>query len=127
MVPANGNIMADVNLIVKETLNITCMKNDSFVLDMDWKDASDNPIDLTAYTFKAQVKRAKGSNDSILTFLDSDFTKDASGNLTMTKSSAEMDLEAGVYYYDMQTTKTSDGTVSTWLGGTFTIQSDVTT
>ena len=127
MVPANRNIMADVNLIVKETLNITCMKNDSFVLDMDWKDASDNPIDLTAYTFKAQVKRAKGSNDSILTFLDSDFTKDASGNLTMTKSSAEMDLEAGVYYYDMQTTKTADGTVSTWLGGTFTIQSDVTT
>ena len=127
MVPANGYIMADVNLIVKETLNITCMKNDSFVLDMDWKDASDNPIDLTAYTFKAQVKRAKGSNDSILTFADSDFTKDASGNLTMTKSSAEMDLEAGVYYYDMQTTKTADGTVSTWLGGTFTIQSDVTT
>ena len=119
--------MADVNLIVKETLNITCMKNDSFVLDMDWKDASDNPIDLTAYTFKAQVKRAKGSNDSILTFEDGDFTKDASGNLTMTKSSAEMDLEAGVYYYDMQTTKTADGTVSTWLGGTFTIQSDVTT
>lgn len=119
--------MADVNLIVKETLNITCMKNDTFNLDMDWRDSNDNPIDLTAYTFKAQVKRAKGSNDSILTFLDSDFTKDASGNLTMTKSSAEMDLEAGVYYYDMQTTKTADGTVSTWLGGTFTIQSDVTT
>ena len=127
MVPTKRLIMADVNLIVKETLNITCMKNDTFNLDMDWKDASDNPIDLTAYTFKAQVKRAKGSNDSILTFADSDFTKDASGNLTMTKSSAEMDLEAGVYYYDMQTTKIADSTVSTWLGGTFTIQSDVTT
>ncbi len=118
--------MADVNLIVKETLNITCMKNDSFVLDMDWKDASDNPIDLTAYTFKAQVKRAKASNDSILTFSDSDFTKDASGNLTMTKSAAEMDVEAGVYYYDLQTTKTLTGAISTWLGGTFTIQEDVT-
>ncbi len=126
MVPANGHIMADVNLIVKETLNITCMKNDSFVLDMDWKDASDNPIDLTAYTFKAQVKRAKASNDSILTFSDSDFTKDASGNLTMTKSAAEMDVEAGVYYYDLQTTKTLTGAISTWLGGTFTIQEDVT-
>ena len=67
--------MADVNLIVKETLNITCMKNDTFNLDMDWKDASDNPIDLTAYTFKAQVKRAKGSNDSILTFADSEFNQ----------------------------------------------------
>ena len=119
--------MADVNLIVKETLNITCMKNDTFNLDMDWKDASDNPIDLTAYTFKAQVKRSQASDDSILTFEDSDFTKDASGNLTMTKSAAQMNLEAGVYYYDMQTTKISDGTISTWLGGRFTIQEDVTT
>lgn len=119
--------MADVNLIVKETLNITCMKNDTFNLDMDWRDSSDNAIDLTAYTFKAQVKRAKGSAESILTFEDSDFTKDASGNLTMSKAASDMNLEAGVYYYDMQTTKIADSTVSTWLGGTFTIQSDVTT
>lgn len=127
MVPTKRLIMADVNLIVKETLNITCMKNDTFVLDMDWRDSSDNPIDLTAYTFKAQVKRAKGSAESILTFADSDFTKDASGNLTMSKAASDMNLEAGVYYYDMQTTKIADSTVSTWLGGTFTIQSDVTT
>jgi len=119
--------MADVNLIVKETLNITCMKNDTFTLDMDWRDASDNPIDLTAYTFKAQVKKSKGSSESILTFADSDFTKDASGNLTMSKSADLMDIEAGVYYYDMQTTKISDSTISTWLGGRFTIQEDVTT
>ena len=119
--------MADVNLIVKETLNITCMRNDTFNLDMDWTDASDNPIDLTAYTFKAQVKRSKASNESILTFADSDFTKDASGNLTMTKSSTEMDLESSVYYYDMQTTNIATGDVATWLGGTFTIQEDVTT
>ena len=118
--------MADVNLIVKETLNITCMKNDTFNLDMDWKDASDNPIDLTAYTFKAQVKRSQASDDSILTFEDSDFTKDASGNLTMTKSAAEMNIEASVYYYDLQTTKTVTGAISTWLGGRFTIQEDVT-
>lgn len=119
--------MADINLIVKETLNITCMKNDTFFIDMDWVDANSNPIDLTAYTFKAQVKRSQNSNESILTFDDSDFTKDASGNLTMNKSAAQMNLESGVYYYDMQTTKISDGAVSTWLGGRFTIQADVTT
>ena len=32
------------------------MKNDTFKLDMDWVDSSSNPIDLTAYTFKSQVK-----------------------------------------------------------------------
>ena len=48
--------MASANLVLKQTLNVTCMKNDTFKLDMDWVDSSSNPIDLTAYTFKSQVK-----------------------------------------------------------------------
>ena len=32
--------MADVNLNIKQTLNVTCMKNDTFSLDMDWTDAA---------------------------------------------------------------------------------------
>lgn len=118
--------MADVNLIVKETLNVTCMRNDTFRLQMVWKDASDNFIDLTAYTFTAQVKKSKSDSTSILSFADSDFTKDASGNLTMSKTSEQMDLEPGSYYYDLQAVKTSNGDVSTWLGGLFNIQDDVT-
>ena len=118
--------MADVNLIVKETLNITCMRNDTFRLDMVWKDANDNFIDLTAYTFTAQVKKSKSDSTSILSFADGDFTKDASGNLSMSKTSAQMDLEPGSYYYDLQAYKISNGDVSTWLGGLFNIQDDVT-
>lgn len=118
--------MADVNLIVKETLNITCMRNDTFRLNMVWKDANDNFIDLTAYTFEAQVKKSKSDSTSVLEFADSDFTKDASGNLSMSKTSAEMDLTPASYYYDLQAYKISNGDVSTWLGGTFTIQDDVT-
>lgn len=118
--------MADVNLIVKETLNITCLRNDTFRLDMVWKDSSDVVIDLTAYTFSAQVKKNKSDSSNILSFSDSDFTKDASGNLSMSKTSAEMDLTPGNYYYDLQATKTSNGEVTTWLGGLFKIQDDVT-
>lgn len=118
--------MADVNLIIKQTLNVTCMKNDSFSLDMDWTDSSSVAVDLTLYTFKVQVKRNKASNVSLLTFNDSDFTKDSSGNLTMTKSSSDMDIESGVYYYDLQATKISDSSISTWMGGRFTISEDVT-
>ena len=118
--------MADVNLIIKETLNITCMKNDSFSLDMDWVDSTSTAVDLTLYTFKVQVKRSKASSISLLTFNDSDFSKDTSGNLAMTKAAADMDVEAGVYYYDMQATTISDSSIATWMGGTFTIQEDVT-
>jgi hypothetical protein len=46
--------------------------------------------------------------------------------LTMTKSASDMDIESGVYYYDMQATKISDSSVATWMGGRFTIVEDVT-
>jgi len=118
--------MANINLIVKEELNITCLRNDTFRLDMIWKDSSDALIDLTAYTFGAQVKKSESDSTSILSFEDSDFTKDASGNLSMTKTSAQMDLQPGTYYYDLQATKTANGDVSTWLGGLFKIEGDVT-
>lgn len=118
--------MADVNLVVQSTLNITCLKNDTFVLDMDWTDSNGDAIDLTLYTFKAQVKKSKASDVAVLTFNDSDFSKDSSGNLTMNKSASDMDIVAGVYQYDIQTTRTSTGAVSTWLAGRFTIQEDVT-
>ena len=118
--------MADVNLIVKETLNVTCMRNDTFKLQMVWKDANDNFIDLTAYTFTAQVKKNKSDSSTVLSFVDNEFTKDASGNLLMSKTSEQMDLEPGSYYYDLQAVNIATGDVSTWLGGLFNIQDDVT-
>lgn len=117
--------MASVNLVVKEDLDITCMQNDTFKLDMDWVDADSNPIDLTGYEFKAQVRK-KSTNNVVLTFENTDFTKDASGNLLMSKDAANMDIKAGVYIYDLQSTETSSGDISTWLGGLFVVQGDVT-
>ena len=117
--------MASVNLVVKEDLDITCMANDTFKLDMDWVDGDSNPIDLTSYEFKADVRK-KSTNAIVLTFENSDFTKDASGNLLMVKNAADMNVKAGVYVYDLQATNTSSNDVSTWLGGLFVVQGDVT-
>ena len=118
--------MASVNLVVKENLDIICMRNDTYKLDMDWVDGNNNPIDLTGYTFKAQVRKSKTASPAVLTFDDSDFTKDASGNLLMVKSSANMDIPSNNYLYDLQVTQISTGNVSTWLGGLFIVQEDVT-
>lgn len=118
--------MASTNLVIKVSLDVTCMRRDTFSLDMDWTDSNTNPIDLTAYTFKSQVKQLETSSTALITFDDSDFTKDADGNLTMSKSASDMDISAGTYYYDIQATKTSDSTVETWAGGLFIVQQDVT-
>ncbi len=117
--------MASINLVVKENLDITCMQNDTFKLDMNWVDGNNNPIDLTGYNFKSEVRK-KSSNAILLTFENSDFTKDASGNLLMVKSAANMNIKPGVYVYDLQSTHISTNDVSTWLGGLFVIQGDVT-
>jgi hypothetical protein len=118
--------MSSVNLVLKQTLNITCMKSDTFRLEMQWLDGNGDPIDLTDYTFKSQVKKRTTSNDFVLEFTDSDFTKDALGNLTMYKVAADMDISSDNYYYDIQATNTTSGDVFTWLGGLFVIQEDIT-
>ena len=120
--------MAKVNLAVKEVLDITCMKNDTFKLDMDWLDANSSPLDLTGYTFKAQVRKKNSSNAVVLTFEGaSDFpTQDANGNLLMKKGASDMNIKADKYVYDLQATETATGDVSTWLGGLFIILDDIT-
>lgn len=118
--------MSSVNLVIKQNLNITCMKNDTFRLEMQWLDSDEAPIDLTGYTFKSQVRKSKTSPDYVLQFEDSDFSKDALGNLTMYKASSLMNVNSGNYYYDLQATNTTSGDVFTWLGGAFVIQEDIT-
>lgn len=118
--------MAKVNLIIKETLDITCMRHDTFKLDMDWTDANDTAIDLTAYTFKAQVRKKSTTGSVLLTFNDADFTKDSSGNLLMKKAGTDMTIKGGTYAYDVQATHISTSEVSTWLGGLFIVKDDVT-
>lgn len=118
--------MADVNLITKETLNITCMKGDTFKLEMVWRDSQSDLMDLTAYTFKSEVRIPNVAGGVVITFENSDFSKDASGNLVMTKSATDMGINASSYVYDVQATKTSTGEVFTWLGGLFIVKDDVT-
>lgn len=119
--------MASVNLDTTSRLDITCRRNDTFKLDMDWLDSENNPIDLTAYEFKAQVRKTSTSTAVILSFDNADFSKDNSGNLVMSKSAANMDVKGGSYAYDLQATKTATSEVHTWLGGDFIVVDDVTT
>ena len=44
----------------------------------------------------------------------------------MAKTAANMSIAADNYFYDLQVTETATGDVSTWLGGLFIVQEDVT-
>lgn len=118
--------MAKVNLDIASTLDITCRRYDTFKLDMDWTDSSDAVIDLTGYTFKAQVRKRSTSASVVLTFDTSDFTKNATGDLVMNKAGADMSIKGGNYVYDLQATHTGTGNVATWLKGLFIVNDDVT-
>ena len=118
--------MASINLDIASRLDITCRRNDTFSLDMDWTDVNDSAIDLTTYTFKMEVRRNATSGTALLTFNNAEFTtKDANGNLTVVKAASSMTLKGGTYVYDLQATH-SNGTVQTWLTGDFVIVEDIT-
>lgn len=114
--------MASVNLDIASNLGIVCRSGDTFKLTLSIQDSSNNPIDTTAYTFTMVVK---DGSTTILSFSDSDFTKNVDGTLIVNKSAADMDaVSAGTYRYDIQSVKTSDSFVQTWVFGNFTVKED---
>ena len=129
-----------VNLDVTERLDITCKKGDTFSLTLTIKDASGTAKTLvtSGFDFLMQVKqpaRARGRERKLILGSTSigrvqedgrnfTFTKDDSGNLTITATSAVMsEIDAGRYVYDIQQT-VSDVT-TTILEGRFVVNDDI--
>lgn len=114
--------MASVNLDVATNLGISCRKGDTFKLVLTITDASNNPIDVTQYTFKMLVKDGV---TTVLTFEDVNFTKNSNGTLTASQTSEVMNaITPGTYRYDLESTRTSDDFVQTWIFGNFTVKAD---
>jgi hypothetical protein len=58
---------------------------------------------------------------------DINITGNINGELTVTITAANMNVEAGTYVYGLQSTLTSDSTVETWFYGTFEVVQDIVT
>lgn len=83
--------------------------------------------DLDGATAICQVKKQKNISGSVLSWSTEDGNIDITGN-TVTlnaRDGADMDVEGGKYYYDIQLTY-SDGKVQTIVSGQFEIVDDVT-
>lgn len=118
--------MANVNLDIAQTLNITCRKNDTFLMDLVFTNDDTSAIDLTEYTFKMQIRRRKDATASLYTFSGSGSFPIQTANGALRIYSDAIDMRSGSYLYDLQATHISSGQIITWLMGSFIINDDVT-
>jgi hypothetical protein len=105
--------------------NIVRRKGDTFNLSMT-VETSGVAWNFTSYTAKFQVRRSSQSATTLLSLTDTDgITLDSSGNVTITASSADMDLPVGRWVYDFEVTS-SGGEKTTLLAGRFIVEAEVT-
>ena len=136
--------MSQVNFDVSQTLDITCVKGDTFSMDLTIKDSAGNAIDITNYAFYFQI--FKGSSIMISTTDAKSFERQtiSSGNVVVTKDADQAtnkgkfnisisslimsDFPSGGYFYEMQmsTTGDSSGVDTTILKGNFIVNPDRT-
>lgn len=117
--------MSSVNLDTASLLDITCRRGDTFSLSLNISQPDGStPLDTTLYTFEMAIKNSAGA--VILTIADGEMTKGADGTLVITKDAVSMEINPGVYFYDLEATRIADSVVRTWLYGNITVNSDVT-
>lgn len=106
---------------------IRCKRGDTFWRGFEYySDASYSvPIDITASTFKMDVSTANGITKIFSLTLGDGLTITAPNILEITISAEDMEVNAGTYKYDLEKTLV-DGTVTTIMEGSFTVDSDLT-
>ena len=105
--------------------NISHTKSDTFIKNMTFKDADWTVIDITSSVITFTIKT---NIDDVTPLIQADFTiTDATGWLARLKiPSAEMWLDVGAYFFDMQWVD-SLSIVRTIMKGNFIITYEITT
>ena len=135
--------MSTVNFDVAQILDITCVKGDTFSLDLTLKNSSGTAIDITNYVFYTQVFDGPKLLISTTDSKDSGLQKISDGNVVVTKdadqttntgkfnisiTSAVMStIPSGGYRYEIQMSTTGDatGVDTTILKGAFVVNQDL--
>ena len=136
--------MSQVNFDVSQSLDITCVKGDTFSMDLTLKDSSGDAIDITDYVFYFQVfkgaslmisttdaksfERQRVTSGNVVVTIDSDQDTNK-GKFNISISSLVMSsFPAGGYFYEMQMSTTGDstGVDTTILKGNFIVNQDRT-
>ena len=113
-----------VNLDNAQRVDIICRKGDTFSLEVDFYNDSNQPINLTSYTWKMEVSESDTSASPVLDSTAFSYSGNSTGTLFVTASAATMlTIPAGLYVYGLQSNVA--GVIKTWLYGLFTVNEDV--
>lgn len=105
--------------------NFTTTQGDDVAETFTFKDDDGAAINLTGYTFAAQMRRTP-SDTAVLATFSFTITSAAGGTVDMTLSkTVTAGLQPGVYPYDVQWTDAA-GKVRTVLAGKVTVLAEVT-
>lgn len=103
-------------------------KGATFATTLTWRDVNNNPVDLTGYTARLQIRRAAAAED-VLVGLTSGAgltLGGAAGTIAVrieATVTAAIPADAGVYDLELQA---ADGTVTRLVEGTVTFSPEVT-
>ena len=110
------------------TYNIIADQGATFGRTITWNDADGDPINLSAYTARMQVRPIASSSTVALELTTENgriTLGGALGTITLTVPASAMDdVEAGNYAYDLEMVNGSD--VTRLLMGSFTVRAEVT-
>ncbi len=113
-----------VNLDNAQRVDIICRKGDTFSIEVDFYNASNQPINLTTYAWKMEVSESDTSASPVLDSTAFSYSGNSTGKLFVTATAATMlTIPAGLYVYGLQSNVA--GIIKTWLLGLFTVNEDV--
>lgn len=110
-----------INSVRRAEANIKAYQGDTFSPELTFTDANDDPLDFTDVVFKMQIRKKDGTLMQTL-LQDTDLTVTLPNIISF---GTIIDVEKGVYEYDLQGTW-SDDSVVTLLGGQFEVVKEVT-
>jgi hypothetical protein len=106
--------------------NISIDQGTTFSTQIDLTDENNDPIDLSAYTANAEIRRWYSSTDPAAIFVANTGTNTAAGVLTLTLSANQTsNLEYGRYVYDVRLADASN-TITRIVEGIVTVTPSVT-
>lgn len=122
--------MASVNTDIAQTLDITCRRGDSFGLTINFKQSDGTTAQsLSGYTFEMEVRSTEEDEGTpVISTSEAGITvaDETQGTISIAIGESVMkNVPGDTYVYDIQAV-TSDGLVTTWVAGTFTVNEDVT-
>jgi len=108
--------------------NIVADQGATFTRNIMWKDANGNPVNVTDYTARMQVRQKYTSSSTVLSLVSpTNITLGGgSGTVVVTASATTMaGIAGGDYVYDLEMVA-SNNVVTRLLQGSFSVRPEVT-